>query len=55
MSLVEKGGANANNTFKGTITVTVTKLLANGNLQVVGEKQIAINSGHRIYPFFWRG
>lgn len=46
-----KGGANANNTFKGTITVTVTKLLANGNLQVVGEKQIAINQGTEYIRF----
>lgn len=46
-----KGVANANNTFKGTITVTVTKLLANGNLQVVGEKQIAINQGTEYIRF----
>lgn len=46
-----KGGANANNSFKGTITVTVTKLLANGNLQVVGEKQIAINQGTEYIRF----
>ncbi|SFN62289.1 flagellar basal body L-ring protein FlgH [Xenorhabdus japonica] len=46
-----KGGANANNTFKGTITVTVNKLLANGNLHVVGEKQIAINQGTEFIRF----
>ena len=40
-----KGGANANNTFNGTITVTVNQVLSNGNLHVVGEKQIAINQG----------
>ncbi len=33
-----KGGANANNTFNGTITVTVNQVLSNGNLHVVGEK-----------------
>ncbi|MDX7988688.1 flagellar basal body L-ring protein FlgH [Xenorhabdus sp. 12] len=46
-----KGGANANNTFRGTITVTVNKLLANGNLHVVGEKQIAINQGTEFIRF----
>ncbi|WP_205634783.1 flagellar basal body L-ring protein FlgH [Photorhabdus namnaonensis] len=46
-----KGGANANNTFRGTITVTVDQLLANGNLHVVGEKQIAINQGTEFIRF----
>ncbi|MDC9592666.1 flagellar basal body L-ring protein FlgH [Xenorhabdus sp. IM139775] len=46
-----KGGANANNTFRGTITVTVDHLLANGNLHVVGEKQIAINQGTEFIRF----
>ena len=35
--------------LKGTITVTVDQLLANGNLHVVGEKRIAINR-YGIYP-----
>ncbi|MCE9886885.1 flagellar basal body L-ring protein FlgH [Obesumbacterium proteus] len=46
-----KGGANANNTFNGTITVTVAEVLANGNLKVVGEKQIAINQGTEFIRF----
>lgn len=46
-----KGGANANNTFSGTITVTVNQILVNGNLQVVGEKQIAINQGTEFIRF----
>lgn len=37
--------ANASNTFSGTLTVTVDQVLINGNLHVVGEKQIAINQG----------
>jgi len=45
------GGANANNTFTGTITVTVYDLLANGNLKVRGEKQIAINQGTEYIRF----
>jgi flagellar L-ring protein precursor FlgH len=36
--------ANAND-FSGTITVTVTEVLANGNLLVSGEKQVGINQG----------
>ena len=40
-----KGGANASNTFSGTLTVTVDQVLVNGNLHVVGEKQIAIHQG----------
>jgi flagellar L-ring protein precursor FlgH len=46
-----KGGAAARNTFTGTITVTVNELMANGNLRVVGEKQIAINQGTEFIRF----
>lgn len=46
-----KGGAAAKNTFSGTITVTVNQVLANGNLNVVGEKQIAINQGTEFIRF----
>ncbi|HAG0390742.1 TPA: flagellar basal body L-ring protein FlgH [Salmonella enterica] len=46
-----KGGAAAQNTFSGTITVTVNQVLANGNLHVVGEKQIAINQGAESIRF----
>lgn len=45
------GGSNANNTFTGTITVTVYDVLANGNLKVRGEKQIAINQGTEYIRF----
>jgi len=38
------GATNSSNTFTGTITVTVTDQLPNGNLVVGGEKQIAINN-----------
>lgn len=46
-----KGGAAAQNTFSGTITVTVVGVLPNGNLNVVGEKQIAINQGAEFIRF----
>ncbi|PKH27005.1 flagellar basal body L-ring protein FlgH [Enterobacterales bacterium CwR94] len=46
-----KGGASANNTFTGTITVTVNEVLPNGNLRVVGEKQIEINQGTEFIRF----
>ncbi|KFA58341.1 Flagellar L-ring protein FlgH [Gilliamella apicola] len=45
------GAANAKNTFSGTITVTVKNVMVNGNLQVVGEKQIAINQGTEFIRF----
>ncbi|WP_058913967.1 flagellar basal body L-ring protein FlgH [Entomohabitans teleogrylli] len=50
-SFAGKGGANASNTFSGTLTVTVNQVLANGNLNVVGEKQIAINQGTEFIRF----
>ncbi|HFT5241937.1 TPA: flagellar basal body L-ring protein FlgH [Yersinia enterocolitica] len=46
-----KGGAAAKNAFSGTITVTVQRVLENGNLSVVGEKQIAINQGTEFIRF----
>ena len=46
-----KGGASANNTFTGTITVSVSQVLANGNLKVIGEKQIEINQGTEFIRF----
>ncbi len=45
------GGASANNTFTGTLTVTVVNVIPNGNLQVRGEKQIAINQGTEFIRF----
>jgi len=45
------GGSRANNTFTGTITVSVQEVLGNGNLRVAGEKQIAINRGTEYIRF----
>ncbi|MFA5677490.1 MAG: flagellar basal body L-ring protein FlgH [Pseudomonas sp.] len=45
------GGSRANNTFTGTITVSVQEVFANGNLRVAGEKQIAINRGTEYIRF----
>lgn len=45
------GGASAANTFSGTLTVTVTQVLANGNLVVSGEKQMLINQGNEYVRF----
>ena len=40
-----KGESSNNNAFTGTITVTVTEVLPNGNMLVSGEKQVGINQG----------
>ncbi len=42
-SLTEKGGDNFANTFNGTLTVTITEVLPNGNFRVSGEKKIAFD------------
>ncbi|WP_250459716.1 flagellar basal body L-ring protein FlgH [Microbulbifer litoralis] len=48
----EGGGASqAQNTFTGTLTVTVLQVLGNGNLRVRGEKQILINQGTEFIRF----
>ena len=46
-----RGSTNANNVFTGSITTTVIGVLPNGNLQVAGEKQIAINRGSEYVKF----
>ncbi|CAL4326402.1 flagellar basal body L-ring protein FlgH [Buchnera aphidicola] len=46
-----KGSNSAKNKFTGLITVTVKKVLPNGNLKVVGEKQVAINEGVEFIRF----
>ncbi len=42
---------SASNTFSGTMAVTVTEVLPNGNLIVAGEKQIAMNKGTEFIRF----
>ncbi len=49
--LSNKNDSAGNNTFSGTITVTVIEVLANGNLLVSGEKQIAINQANEYIRF----
>jgi flagellar L-ring protein precursor FlgH len=41
----------ASNAFTGTIGVTVSEVLANGNLIVAGEKQVAMNKGVEFIRF----
>lgn len=45
------GSSRADNMFSGTLTTTVVGVMPNGNLQVAGEKQIAINRGSEYIRF----
>jgi len=45
------GASAVNNTFAGTITVTVIEILSNGNLVVAGEKQVAVSNEEEIIRF----
>lgn len=42
---------SASNAFTGTIAVTVSEVLPNGNLIVVGEKQVGLNKGVEYIRF----
>lgn len=42
---------SASNVFNGTLSVTVTEVLANGNLIVAGEKQVSLNKGVEFIRF----
>jgi flagellar L-ring protein precursor FlgH len=46
-----KGDSSSSNLFTGTITVTVTEVMANGNMVVAGERQIGINQGSEFIRF----
>jgi flagellar L-ring protein precursor FlgH len=46
-----KGSTENTNDFSGTITVTVTEVLANGHLLIAGEKQIGVNHNVDVLRF----
>jgi len=46
-----KGSTENTNDFSGTITATVTGVLANGHLLVAGEKQIGVNQNVDVLRF----
>lgn len=46
-----KGSSRADNMFQGTLTTTVVGVLPNGNLQIAGDKQLAINRGSEHIRF----
>jgi flagellar L-ring protein precursor FlgH len=45
------GSSTASNAFNGFITVTVLEVLANGNMAVAGEKQVAVGFEEEIIRF----
>lgn len=45
------GKTNSTNAFSGTITVLVQQVLPNGNLLVVGEKQLGVNQNVDVMRF----
>lgn len=50
-SFAGKGSTENTNDFSGTITATVTQVLANGHLIVAGEKQIGVNHNVDVLRF----
>ncbi len=46
-----KGSTESSNEFSGTITATVTGVLANGHLLIAGEKQIGVNHNVDVLRF----
>ena len=46
-----KGSTDTANDFSGTITATVTEVLANGHLVIAGEKQIGVNHNVDVLRF----
>jgi flagellar L-ring protein FlgH len=50
-SMDAKGETGTDNTFTGSITVTVVRTLPNGNLLVSGDKQVGINQNVDVMGF----
>lgn len=43
-----KGASSQSNRLDGSLTVTVTEVLPNGNLRVAGEKRLTLNQGEEL-------
>lgn len=51
ISYAGKSAANASNVFNGSVTATVTEVLANGYLMVAGEKQVSFDKSTEYVRF----
>ena len=43
------GSAAQNNSLRGEISVTVTKVFSNGNMEILGQKKLTLNNGCLLY------
>ena len=45
LSFDGSGSAGQNNSLRGELSVTVTKVFANGNMEILGQKKLTLNNG----------
>ena len=45
LSFDGSGSAGQNNSLRGELSVTVTKVFSNGNMEILGQKKLTLNNG----------
>ena len=45
LSFAGSGSAGQNNSLRGELSVTVTKVFSNGNMEILGQKKLTLNNG----------